>query len=373
MKQMGVHRFALMISILFLAALILAVPAVFGGGLGFKDIETEIKGDFATGVSASGGSFEAAPEDYIVFSVKVENTFPVDTDGHKIRSVDVRLRIDPLCSDDLDNQTEQTVSLQDLEPDSSDTATFRYQVPDCADQDNYDVEIRVKGKDKTDSTQYTIQETLRMTINKDASAITFDFSKPNPQTISCDKRSFTVSVETHNIGSITFDSGILVINNDLGINKWDFITLHPGRWTEDNTMFAKNYTFTIPKTVAPGDYDLRAEVEYEDGVKSEKRFQTLTVPDCSASQETTSSETAAQETTSAGSTSSIPAASLTSVPVIAPATTKEPTAESNTASVEPSTQNSGQGADYTVPLLIGGLIVGLLVLGGMLAFLLKKK
>lgn len=364
MKHLIVNKFALITSILFVA-LVLAVPAVFAGGLGFKDIDAEVDGDFDAGVNAAGGSFEAAPGDYVILTVKVENTFPVNTSGHKIKNVDVRFRVDSTCPDDLDNKTEETISLEDLDPDSDDTATFRYTVPDCADEDNYDVEIRLKGKDKTDSTEYAVEETLQMTVNKDATALILDFSQPDPSTIDCNDRSFSVSVEAHNLGSITLDSGVLVINNDLGINKWDFITLKPGRWTEEDTWFTKNYTFTVPDAAAPGDYDLRAEVEYEDGVKSEKRFQTITVPDCSASAST--SENAGVETSGDESSSTTETSSTTSTVVV-------PTPEETTASEDVTTSTeTTTPTDYTLPLLVGGLVFGLVILGGMLAFLLKKK
>ncbi|MBI5072541.1 hypothetical protein HZA99_01860 [Candidatus Woesearchaeota archaeon] len=364
MKQISRHKFALMTSILFFAALILAVPAVFAGGLGFKDIDAEVDGEFDSGVNAAGGSFEAAPGDYVIITVKAENTFPVNTSGHRIRNVDARFRVDSTCPDNLDDKTEETISLEDLDPDSDDTATFRFTVPDCADEDNYDVEIRLKGKDKTDDTEYTVEETLQMTVNKDATALTLDFSQPDPATIDCDDRSFSVSVEAHNLGSITLDSGVLVISNDLGINKWDFIKLKPGRWTNEETWFTKNYTFTVADSIAPGDYDLRAEVEYEDGVRSEKRFQTVTVPDCSASEEESASENAEVETTN----DDVDTVASTTSTVTAPAATETTTSEAVKTSAETTTPT-----DYTLPLLIGGLIIGLVVLGAMLAFLLKKK
>ncbi len=358
------YKFTLIMGILFVA-IVLLVPSVFAGGLGFKDIDAEVDGDFDSGVNAAGGSFEAAPGDYIVLTVKVENTFSVDTTGHEIRSIDVRFRVDSTCPDDLDEKVEETISLEDLDPDSDDTATFRYTLPECADEDNYDVEIRVDGKDKTDDTEYNIEETLQMTVNKDATALTLDFSKPDPATIDCDDRTFSISVEAHNLGSITLDSGVLVINNDLGINKWDFITLKPGRWTDEDTWFTRDYTFTIADSALPGDYDLRAEVEYEDGDKSEKRFQTITVPDCSSSQDESASENTEIETSGDESSSTTETSSTTStVPAIAEATSAE---------VVESAAEETTPTDYTVPLLVGGLVFGLVILGTMLAFLLKKK
>lgn len=377
-------KFIWITSILFIALLL--VPSVFADGLGFKDIDAEVDADFDSGVTAAGGSFEAAPGDYVILTVKVENTFSVDTQDHKIRNIDVRFRVDSTCPDSLDDKTEETISLEDLDPDSDDTATFRYQVPDCADEDNYDVEIRVEGKDKTDDTEYIIEETLQMTVNKDATALTLDFSKPEPAIIDCDERSFTVSVEAHNLGSITLDSGILVINNDLNINKWAFITLKPGRWTEEDTWFIKEYTFIVPDSVAPAEYDIRAEIEYEDGVKSEKRFQTITVPDCSSSktyatdtntsknennfenENTSAGENDSVETTSNKDSGTSQAISTTST-VVAPTIAEEAPA----AKIAETSQEQGVEVDYTLPLLIGGLVFGLIVLGVMLTVLLKKK
>ncbi len=345
-----------LLAIISIFFLLIGVSSVFADGLGFSDIEVEVDGDVDSDVDASGGSFEASPGDSIVISVEVENTFSSNTTGHEIQSIDVTFDVDSFCPEDLDDKIREKLSVDNLDPGVDDSVTFRFEIPDCADEDNYDIDIRVEGKDDDDNTEYVIEETLSLTVEKEPSEITLSISQLDPSTLSCDDLTFSVTVEARNIGATDQDTGILLINDDLGINRFEFIELGTGRWTDDDTLFLKTYILTVADSVPAGEYDLRAEVEYEDGDREEKRFQAITVPECVASL-----EEAAQEKTAKN-----PVESQSTIPVITDIT-KFPEQETEEA------EETKENIMFSIPVLVASLFLGLIILFAMIAVLGKKK
>lgn len=264
---------------LVLIVSILLLPIVAAAGLEISDIEVEVDGESNDDIDADGGTFEAAPEDDIQLTVEVENTYAADTEEHQIENIDISINIDNFCPQDIDDEIDEEIRIDDLDPAVDDSATFSFRIPDCADEDNFDLDIRVEGRDE-DGTEYVLEESLTIQVEKDAEAITLELFEPDPAVLSCDDLTFTIAVEAHNIGAIDQDVGLLLIQDDLGINRFDFLDLRTGRWTDDDTGYEATYTFTIDDDVPAGEYDLRAEIEYEDNTKEIKRYQTITVLEC---------------------------------------------------------------------------------------------
>jgi len=334
-------------------ALFILLPAVHASGLAFKDMAVEIEGDTDDNINAAGGSFEAAPGDNVELTVEVENDYPVSTTNHKIKHIDVSIDVDSFCSQDLDDSIEEEIRINDLEPDTDDEAVFRFQVPDCANEGNYDLDIQVDGKDE-DGTEYTIEETVTIGIDKDASALLMDLTLDSA--MSCSDRKFSVTAEAHNTGATDDDAGLLIIDEDLDINKFEFMDLRTGKWTDEDTQFLKTYTFTVDDSVEPGEYDLRAEVEYAANTKEIKRWVTITVPECeetAATEEPVETEPIAEESEYPAETQSeLSQESEETATVIPPAEEKEL---------------------FSLPVLIGALIAGMIVLAVMIVLLMKKQ
>src|SRR3989338_48695 len=339
----------------------LFLPAVFAAGLGFSDIDVEIDGESDDDVDASGGSFEAAPGDNIDLTVEIQNTFSTGTTDHEIRSIDIMIELNSFCPQNSDNEIDEEIRIDNLDPGADDSATFRFTIPDCAEEDNFDLDIRVEGKDE-DGTEYTIDETVLISVDKKPSEVTLDLFQPEPQVLDCEDRTFSIAVEAHNIGSLDEDAGLLIINDDLGINRFEFMDLRTGSWTDEDTMFEKTYTFVVDEDVEAGDYDIRAEVEYNNNNDEVKRFQTVTVPECSSetadaenaddeAAEEEVDETAAEETEESEAQDEEPAQETTSTTVTIPAT--EESAEE--------TEANGSSS-WSIPLLAGALAVGLFIL-----------
>ncbi|MFA6888753.1 MAG: hypothetical protein WC254_04630 [Candidatus Woesearchaeota archaeon] len=338
-------------NIFILIALLLLLPTVHAAGLAFKDMAVEVDGDIDDNIDVAGGSFEAAPGESIEFTIEVENDYSAITIDHKIKHIDVSIDVDSFCSQDLDDSIEEDIRISDLSPDTNDEAVFRFQIPDCANEGNYDVEIRVDGKDE-DGTEYAIEETITIGVDKDASSLIMDFTLDSA--MSCSEREFNVIVEAHNIGATDDDAGLLVINEDLDINKFEFMELRTGKWTDEDTQFLKTYTFTVDDSVESGEYDLRAEVEYASNTQEIKRWITIIVPECEdtvAEEQPADAETD-QELTADESDSSTE------------------TQSEETATVIPS--QTEEKELFSIPVLVGVLVAGMIVLG-ILVILLKKR
>ncbi len=346
------YAISLLLSALFL-------PAVFAAGLGFSDIDVEVDGESDDDVDADGGSFEAAPGDNIDLTVEIENTFSTGTTDHEIRNIDIAIDVNSFCPQNSDDEIEEEIRIDNLDPGADDSATFRFSIPDCADEDNFDLDIRVEGRDE-DGTEYAVDETVLISVDKRPSEITLALFQPEPQVLDCEDRTFSIAVEAHNIGALDEDAGLLVINNDLGINRFEFMDLRTGSWTDEDTMFEKTYTFVVDEDVEAGDYDIRAEVEYNNNNDEIKRFQTVTVPECS--EEVVEEETA-DETVEETSEEPQEETETTSTVTI-PETTEESAEE---------TEAANDSSFLSIPFLAGGLAVGLIILFAMILMLVKKK
>ncbi len=267
----------IVIMILFL---LIIIQGVFASGLRFSDIDVDVNGDSQDNVDKDGGSFEAAPGDRVEITIEAENTFDVDTDGHEIRSLDVQIEIGPFCPDDLDDEIDESLSLDNLDPGSDDAVTFRFYIPICAEEDNYDLDITVEGKDHDDNTKYRIIEKLLVQLEKHPSEVYLDFGAFEPDTVTCEERTVKTTVEVHNIGALDEDAGLLLINNDISINRFNFLDLRSGDYDDEDTYHVGVYTFTVDDSVPAGDYQIRAEVEYDNNRREVKRYRTITVKDC---------------------------------------------------------------------------------------------
>ncbi len=360
--------------VIFIA--LLFAPFTFASGLEISDLDVEVDGEASDDVDADGGSFEAAPGNSIVITVEGKNTFSASSDN-EIRNVDVSIDVDNVCPQDIDDNVEEEIRLDDLDPTVDDSATFRFTVPECADEDNYDVDIRLEGKDDND-VEYVTELILTMTIDKEPSEVTLEFFDPEPAILECDDLSFSVAVESHNIGSLDEDTGLLIINEDIGVKKFEFMDLRTGRWTDDDTSFSKTYTFTIDNSVDPGEYDIRAEVEYSNNEKEVKRFQTITVPDCDEeAEQITTEETAEDDAASNEDFQEVDEASndadeelVTTTSTTTSTTVTIPdTITQDTEVVE--TEKEGNGF-FSIPVLAIALIIGLIILFSMLAMLVKN-
>ncbi len=357
-------------------ALLILLPLVHASGLAFKDIAVEVEGDADDNINAAGGSFEASPGDSIELTVEVENDYAVSTTNHKIKRIDVIIDVDTFCSRDLDDSIEEDIRINDLEPSQDDEAVFRFKIPDCANEGNYDLDIQVDGKDE-DSTEYVIEETITVGIDKDASSLVMDFTLDSAMT--CTNREFSVTVEAHNTGATDDDAGLLIINDDLGINTFEFMELQTGSWTDEDTQFLETYTFAVDDSVESGEYDLRAEIEYASNTKEIKRWLTITVPACET-------ETAV-EAEEPAETESIELVDIELVEDVAKETEETETSpetqlESREDAEETSEETSivstvvpvqnEENELFSIPILIGALIAGMIVLIIMIFLLMKR-
>jgi hypothetical protein len=344
---------------IYVILLLLMIPFAAADGLDISDIDVDVNGDSEDDVDKNGGAFEAAPGDRIDITIEVENTFDVDTVGHEIKSIDVDIDVGPFCPDHLDDDIEEDASLGRLDPGTDDSVTFRFTIPECAEEDNYDFDILVKGKDSDDGTEYRVTETIILQVDKNPTEITLEFDAFEPSIVRCDARTIETDIEVHNIGSLSEDAGLLIINNEIGINRFEFLDLESGDYDDEDTYFIETFTFTIDENIEPGEYEVRAEVEYDGNRREEKRYQTITIEACEDSDDEESSEDNEEENDD--------------VIVITTGTeTDEDTTSVTVTEIEVPEVDTSAKTFYSVPLLVGAIVVAILILLLMM-FLLKKK
>lgn len=252
---------------LFVLAVVLvalfAAAQVHAIGLEISDISVDVDDDTDNGVDANGGSFEARPDAKIELTVEVTNTHPVTATNHEVRDVTVQIDVDPMCDNDVDEKQTFTDDLKDLDPSDDDQTRITFRIPKCANEDDYDVDITVEGKDEDRSiSRYRIKESLRLSVNRNGRQIEFLPVTLTPNIISCN-RDFQADVEIHNIGAIDENTGLRVFHKQLELEKYI-----PFKLTSERDYFAEGSYFKGPVNlslghgVPAGKYPLRFEVEY---------------------------------------------------------------------------------------------------------------
>jgi cobalamin biosynthesis Mg chelatase CobN len=138
------------------------------------------------------------------------------------------------------------------------------------------------------------------------------------------------------------------------MNTFRYLDLRTGKWTEEDTSFSETFSFTVDEDVPPGDYVLRAEVEYDKNRREIKRYQTITVAACSETENIKADDFEETE-------ESVTVAPIDDI--------DDQEAESTS---EAGDKQEETPMLFSTPFLIAAIIVALLLLFVML-FLMKKK
>lgn len=250
--------------LLIIAALLLTVFAaaqVQAVGLEITDMSVEVDDDLENSVDATGGDFEVPPGGEVELDIEVSNTHPDNAVNHEIQNIEIEVEIEAVCDDSYDDEQVFNDDFKDLDPGDDDNLLIRFQVPKCANEGDYDIDITVEGEDD-DGTDYKIKETIRMTVDRQGHELDFYDVVLTPSTVSCD-RDFTGAVEVHNIGALDEDTGLLIKNEEIKLLKFIPFDLKTQKDYFDETSYYKDEAIplSIGSDVAPGKYLIKFEVE----------------------------------------------------------------------------------------------------------------
>lgn len=245
------------------------------------DLDITVDGDSVDGINIdTSNSFdEVEPGDDVRIEIEVENLYPdtQDYEDYEIEDLEFEIEIDGFCDED---DLEYSESGDDLNPGDDHEETIEFEIPMCVDEDYYDIDIRIEANNDETGEKYVITRSLTMEVEKLTTEL--EIMKPSltPTTISCD-RDIEIEIEVHNIGSKDEDdAGLLIINNDLNINEFEFFDIEAGDYDDDDTYYMETFSFTVPDDVEAGEYKIRAEIEYYKKNYERKQYVYLNVEDC---------------------------------------------------------------------------------------------
>jgi hypothetical protein len=325
------------------------------------DITVKVSGDKENVGNDGGNINNVEPGDKISIKLKVENIYPSSAANTEITDIEVTGDIEDLDDGD-DLEPDEEPDEFDLDDNGDkDTVTIEYKVPERVEEDDYDLNITVEGRNdsgikQTDSAFFTIEidkENHKLEINR----VTFD-----RDTIACG-RTNSLLVEVFNIGAEDEDDVELEIRNEeLDIRFAEVFDLEEGG-EDDDTEFSNSYSVKIPKDTKPDIYQFIVNVLYRDGREKESVSKDLTVTCDTTPVVATPTPVVAAPTP----TTIAPTTPTTVAPTVPTITTVQPTSGAVQA---PSARRS---SDNNLGWIIAGYIVGIIVLIGLIAVIMKKR
>ena len=226
-------------------------------------------------------SDEAMPGDKVSFELEVANNFERNSD-HDIEDVEVEINILNIDDgDDLDEDSEQN----DIDAGDSEDFDVDFEIPYDAEEDIYDVEIRVTGDEKDTNIEHEIIWNLRLEVEREKHDIRIISTSLNPQTVNCERRS-TLNIFATNIGQDDEDeSSISIFNEKLKLDIREEGIELDNKQDDSDSRYINNYNIDAGKA-EPGTYPITVTTYYDSRSISDSQTLNLKVDKCTVKQET---------------------------------------------------------------------------------------
>lgn len=234
-----------------------------------NEIKVEVDGNKDT-IKSDGEKIDekAGEESKIEFEIEVKNLF-----NKTIKDIEVSATIEDIGGEDIDDETE----ISKLSPGNSKKATLNFKLPLRIDDDTYDVNIKIEGKDE-DNKIHTAEWKLRLEVKKEEHKLRIIKTLVSPYSISCSRYS-DLTVKILNIGREKETAKIEIKNDELGINLKEYdIELDTG--TEYDAEYEKIFSLNIPDDIKPGTYLIHINVYYNDNKFTATRDINILVKEC---------------------------------------------------------------------------------------------
>jgi len=288
--------------------------------------------------------------DDMTIEITAENTFDEDDSDGDMTDVEFRAEVD---DSDFDVDEDDEV---DIDADEKETISFdNLEINEDVSDGNYDLDITVDGTDENGA-RHGEAATIELNVERESHEISLRSVTLTKSTVSCTDATTDLSVRIANTGKHDEDDVTIAVQNSaLGLNQ---------RVTGLSVDEDESTTRTLslrPKVDKAGSYTLDVIAYWEGSIESDRDTATLTVSDCSSTSGTTGSTTTGSTggTTPTGST----------VVVTQPTTPTQPTGTQGVPRVSVSSKQT----DYTVPLLVVGIIVAGIVLVLLVVMLTRGK
>lgn len=274
--------------------------------LELEKIEVYVEGEEENDLDNDGDDLNnVRPGSEIELRFQVENLFDNDyDDGEMEVELNVALDDDDF-GDEIDEDEEFDLESGDKIKASSGDIVVTFDVPNDAEEGDYNLEITLEGEDKNGAT-HTVEWTITLEVDREKDDVQIETAKLTSETLSCGDSTY-LKIKLTNFGSNDQDEVALsVYNKDLGI-KYNYLDIELDEDPEDDdNSYSKSLLIDLDENVKPGDYYLDVRAFIDDTEQVDDELVKLTVTACSTTSNDDDEEVVVvtvPDTTTSGTTS----------------------------------------------------------------------
>ncbi|MFH0876173.1 MAG: hypothetical protein V1859_09625 [archaeon] len=219
---------------------------------------------------------ELKPEDNIEVRMIVESSFDSDGDCNvdgedcDIQDIEANLQVD-----DGEMDVDEDFDISDLGAEDEEEDTVTFEIDQDADDDSYRMEVYAIGQDDNGAYHGEYLE-VDLTVERQRDEVSIIDSTFNPNTLECDDRFISISVELENTGRDDQDR----VTVDLESKTLDILESISGITLDEGDNIKKNFELKLPSDIKPGTYyfDLIAFNDNDD--ETDRVTQKIIVQNC---------------------------------------------------------------------------------------------
>jgi hypothetical protein len=228
-------------------------------------------------VNGDGENVEALPGDKVEFRFRLENLFHEDYDHGDIEGTITVVMDDSDFGDDIDEEEDFQLDADERITDDDDEIVISFNIPEDADDSNYDFIITLEAEDENEA-KYEIDWEFTIKVERERDDLRFEKLTISPEQIDC-TRNIQVSTEVMNYGKDKQKYALLTITNfELGIDEKHDFDIKSGSSSDNKEIF--QFSKEIDEKIKAGTYVLEGFLYYDYNEFSHSIKTDLIVKDC---------------------------------------------------------------------------------------------
>jgi len=231
------------------------------------------------------GDFDVVPGSNVKVKVWVKNLYADETEVD-LKDVSVAVKIDDI---DDGEPIEEESDEEDIDTNKKQVFTINLKIPLEVEDENYDVEITVKGEENKTDFEFT-DNSINMDVNKKRHNIRVNRAELTSNNLKC-TRTTSFAVNLQNLGTESEENAkFRVYNDELGISKEIQFTLDSDPF-DSASKYGTSVPISISPDVATGTYPISLKIDYPDGTENPIELsKDLVIEDCVKPKTTTTTQ-----------------------------------------------------------------------------------
>ncbi len=236
-----------------------------------------LDGNKEASVDGDGEKVEAIPGNEVELRFRLENKFHEDYDNGDIEGTITVIMDDSDFGDDIDEEEDFQLDADERITDDDDEVVISFNIPEDADDGNYDFKITLEAEDENEA-KYETEWEFTIKVERENDDLRFENLMILPEQIDCN-RNIKVSTEVMNYGSDKQKYALLTITNaELGIDENHNFNIKSGSSSDNTEIYQFNKL--IDENVKAGTYMLEGFLYYDYNEFSHSIKTDLIVKDC---------------------------------------------------------------------------------------------